>query len=399
MCEKEGCNSIAETRSLSNSAWVLNGSTIDYCMSQRQKEHCKLQFSAYIMVAVLICNAVKCATMLWVILHQRETTFVTFGDAIASWLDLPDATTAGRCSTDARNVVQALDGQQSPEPQPIIPTGRRWQLGVSKKRWITTLSLLTAAVLASCTAFGMTTGMMKRTTADTIFSLGFGAVNSNMLYDWVTMGPEELVYSVLFSNMPQVVLSFAYLLFNALVTCMVLANEYSSYEVHRKPLRVTTPIGKQRTTYWLQLPYKYGAPVIVVSATLHWLVSQSIFLVRVEDYFEGKPEYKYEQGINYSSSVGLSPAPMLVVVVLGTSVIAMAVAIGFRKLEGGAMPVARSCSFALAAAAHRPAGDVDAAFLPVKWGEVIQADDNAGIGHCCLTSEHVTGVKLGKKYK
>jgi hypothetical protein len=61
------------------------------------------------------------------------------------------------------------------------------------------------------------------------------------------------------------------------------------------------------------------------------------------------------------------------------------------------MPVAASCSLALAAAAHRPADDVDAAVLPVRWGEVGAMGD-ADVGHCCFTSREVAGVVAGKKY-
>ena len=100
---------------------------------------------------------------------------------------------------------------------------------------------------------------------------------------------------------------------------------------------------------------------------------------------------------NSSSAVGLSPAPMLVVVILGTCTTAIAIGMGFRKLQRRTMPVAASCSFALAAASHRPVGDVDAAVLPVRWGEVTEMG-SADVGHCCFTSQNVVGVVRGRKY-
>jgi hypothetical protein len=231
-------------------------------------------------------------------------------------------------------------------------------------------------------------------TFDTMISLGFGAVNSNMLLNTQlnSTGTDGLTVSVVFANLPQIILSIVYLSYNALITCMLLASEYSGYEVHRKTLRVTTPCGQQRSTYWLQLPYTYGIPVIVTSATLHWLISQSLFLVRVDLYLNGV--LVEESSI---SGVGLSPAPMLVTVILGVCITGIAIGMGFRKLEGHAMPVAASCSLALAATAHRPAADVDAAVLPVKWGEVVEMG-NIDVGHCCFTSQEVLGVKPGRKY-
>jgi hypothetical protein len=266
--------------------------------------------------------------------------------------------------------------------------------GVSRRRLITTVSLLTVAIAASGCCLGLTIRQMYRGTNDTMISLGFGAVNSKMLLKigLPRKGANGLASSVLFANLPQIILSFVYLSYNALVTCMLLASEYSGYEVHRKTLRVTTPCGQQRSTYWLQLPYTYGIPVMATSATLHWLISQSIFLVRVEVYYK---DILY--GIPNVSAVGLSPAPMLVIVILGLCLVAITIGLGFRKLEGNAMPVAASCSLALAAAAHRPAGDVDAAVLPVKWGEVVEMG-TADVGHCSFTSQEVLGVKPGRKY-
>ena len=52
------------------------------------------------------------------------------------------------------------------------------------------------------------------------------------------------------------------------------------------------------------------------------------------------------------------------------------------------MPVVVSCSVAIAAACHRPKDDVDAAYLPVSWGEVKRHDSDEALDvyHCCLTS-------------
>lgn len=72
---------------------------------------------------------------------------------------------------------------------------------------------------------------------------------------------------------------------------------------------------------------------------------------------------------------------------------------GLRRFKGN-MPVAGSCSVAIAAACHRPREDVDAAFLPVQWGEVVSVSRNDGeeVGHCCFTSLDVEPMVRGKMY-
>lgn len=331
--------------------------------------------------------------MFWVVWRQRETTFITFGDAIASWLDNPDQSTVNRCFESAFSVVHD-PMRLLPAPRTFDRSARRWWLGVSKRRWIVTISCLSISMVVGCACLAATLAQMKRTTADTMMSLGFGDVNSNMLLN--AHLPEEgtagLTSAVLFANLPQVVLSFVYLSFNSLVTCMLLVSEYASYEVQCKSLRVTTPRGQQRSTYWLQIPFTYGIPIIVVSATLHWLISQAVFLVRVENHRLGGFTQSYSL-----SAVGLSPAPMMVVLVLGVSLTTIAIAMSFIKLKGTSMPVAASCSRAIAAAAHRPAEDIDAAVLPVQWGEV-EVMGNADVGHCCFTSRAVLAVDPRKKY-
>ena len=80
----------------------LNGTfrgltSIDYCLSKRVREHCKLQFSLTIMIVVIVCNIIKTICMTIILRNQDPQPLVTLGDAIASFLDRPDITTARNC--------------------------------------------------------------------------------------------------------------------------------------------------------------------------------------------------------------------------------------------------------------------------------------------------------------
>jgi len=123
MCSEDEtfCTSPEKARKLSaQEAWIVNGRKIEYCLSQQQPQHCKLQFSRDILIAVIICNVVKAVTMFWIVWQQREVTFVTFGDAVASWLDEPDLMTANRCLQDVRSATKQLEenGSQIPQNSP-----------------------------------------------------------------------------------------------------------------------------------------------------------------------------------------------------------------------------------------------------------------------------------------
>ena len=176
--------------------------------------------------------------------------------------------------------------------------------------------------------------------------------------------------------------------YNSLFTCMLLAEEWRGYAHKRKALRVTSASAKQRSTYWLQLPYRYSVPLLVASSTLHWLVSQSIFLVRVTAQDDTGAEDPWES----LSTCGYSNIAIIFVIAFGVLVVSVGIANGFRKFDG-TMPLVRSCSAAISAACHPPEGDVNASSQKLMWGVVdegIASDDSPAIGHCCFTSFKVS---------
>lgn len=120
-------------------------------------------------------------------------------------------------------------------------------------------------------------------------SVGFGTLHpAAIITGWaIEFNPnpaQQVLISALIANIPQLVLSFLYVNLNSLVTCVWLASEWNDYAVERKPLRVSIPSGEQRSTYFLQLPYRASLPLIAVSGLLHWPSSQSLFLDVVAEY-------------------------------------------------------------------------------------------------------------------
>jgi hypothetical protein len=63
---------------------------------------------------------------------------------------------------------------------------------------------------------------------------------------------------------------------------MCLAQEWNQQAGSGKTLRVTNQSGEQRSTYFLKLPYRWATPLTIMSGFLYWLLSQSLFLARVE---------------------------------------------------------------------------------------------------------------------
>lgn len=269
-----------------DSRGAVQGIRYNHCLAKRVKSNCKLQFSVQVLVVVLLCNAAKSVFMLFTLWRHREETLLTFGDAIASYLDRPDDLTKGRCLASRSNLewtlpdrsidlASFLQARTTHEDTALIsPHLQRWRAAVSTIRWRTAITLCSAVII---TAIALVIQLAAESSItwnlDTL--KGFGAVRPDSVLN--TNLPKEgsvgLMSVLLVTNAPQLIVTSCYLLYNGLFTSMLLAREYSGYAKQRKSLRVTTPKGTQRSTYWLQLPYAYSIPLIVGSATLHWLVS------------------------------------------------------------------------------------------------------------------------------
>ena len=107
------------------------------CQSEKVEERCKVQFSLGIMIAVICCNLVKAGGMIMTVVRSREPTLVTLGDAIDSFLSIPDPTTVGICFADRRFIEREWMRGSRAGPRPWKRKGvQRWWASVSKRRWI-----------------------------------------------------------------------------------------------------------------------------------------------------------------------------------------------------------------------------------------------------------------------
>ena len=100
-----------------------------------------------------------------------------------------------------------------------------------------------------------------------------------------SQGTRGFIANVIWANYWQMIISMLYLANNSLLTCQLVSDEWAGYAKDRKTLRVSHPVGIQRSSYFISMPMKYGIPLLAANATLHWLVSQSMFLVSTTTFF------------------------------------------------------------------------------------------------------------------
>lgn len=230
------------------------------------------------------------------------------------------------------------------------------------------------------------------------FGYNFGTVDTRALIsDWNISS--KVIPLALLSNLPQILLSFLYFAYNGLFTAMLMGYEWASYAHKRKGLRVSAnPTGSQRSTYFLELPYRFGLPLLALSGTLHLVVSQCLFVVSVDFYDAlGQPDIGSDRDTTLNRC-GYSRYAMLAVFVLGILMIAAVVGIGFIPYKRG-MPLVASCSVAISAACHpdHAEGELEAlSEQKLQWGVV--STDEDGIGHCAFSSREVGPVVKGCIY-
>ena len=159
MLYSQGCDTGELASMVANGRpWLVTLNTgeeveISGCKSEIANENCKVQLSLGIMIAVICCNLVKTCAMIMTVVRSREPTLVTLGDAIDSFLRIPDSTTRGICFADRRFVDQEWRRGWRTGPRQWKKRGVwRWWSSASKTRWITcnffcSMTIIAAGVL------------------------------------------------------------------------------------------------------------------------------------------------------------------------------------------------------------------------------------------------------------
>ncbi|KOC13760.1 hypothetical protein AFLA70_67g003421 [Aspergillus flavus AF70] len=386
------------------------------CMTKDANQHCQIYFSPAICVAVIACNIVKVYCMYMTARTDHKEIFLTVGDALSSFLDRPDPTTKGHCLLSREDIIYGFrfcnsrtlardtinpshdTGFHTSLPQ-LLPERKRWFRAASWRRWVFTYIVFSACVAVAIALYSRALSSGSADVTGIGSNLGMGKPNSStILFDGA-----NFIALALLASTPQLVFSALYLLCNGLFTCMLAVAEYNDFATQRKPLRVTWPKGEQRSTYYLSLPYRYSIPLITVSVVIHWLLSQCIFLVKINTFdVHGKRSYYAGRQV---TACGWSPLPMFITIIVGGTAMMVLAGFSLRRLRSY-MPLASSCSAALSAACHPPPGDENASLKAVMWGEVggvsfdrmDTTDHMSRYAHCAFTSKEVTTPNMARLY-
>ncbi|KAI1178695.1 hypothetical protein F4777DRAFT_536397 [Nemania sp. FL0916] len=399
-----------------------------YCLVQVESsktDRCRLQYSMHILSVVVFLNLLKLVVLFFVwmsrrraekrrktkseewgareddeesILARREAVLSTLGDAIASFMQEPDETTKDMCLATKYDFLpkssfpnhQRKEGpSEDAHPRKWKMSQYRWMSAATWSQWSCLILLYIGFITGICTSWGLLLSSVSLHRGFTITfsflrSLGFGSVSPlTFLNVQLPRGdPVGLIQNVLVVNSPQLLFSIMYTVCGAIMTTCLVQHEFSLMytKAHRKPLRVSEPIGIQRSSYFISLPLRYGIPLNLSAAFFHWLISQGYFLARVTALLpNGQEDYG-----NSFSTLGYSPYALIVTGIVAFINLIIILLMGFRKYDG-TMSMVSTNSLAISATCHSLSDDREYGHeLPVQWGVVEVGED--GVGHCAFTT-------------
>ena len=138
---------------------------------------------------------------------------------------------------------------------------------------------------------------------------------------------------------------------------------------------------------------------MVASTLLHWLISQSLFLVRITIYdYDGT-----ELPNSLVSSTGYSPYATVFALSMGGAMLVAALLLGFLRTYPATMPLAACCSASIAALCQ-PQEDMakdDLTLEKLQWGVVDQdltINGHDKVEHACFSAEEVAPLVTGRTY-
>jgi hypothetical protein len=239
-----------------------------------------------------------------------------------------------------------------------------------------------------------------------IWKLGLG-VNAAELVPVPTSSNKEfdLLQKLLAANGYQLFVSFLYIFYNNILTRQLVADEWTRFlrPKGKKPLRVSSPVGMQRSSYMLSLPMTYSVPLMISFILLHYLISQSIFLIQADAFGPGPEIYRipaYDR-----SDVGFSALGIIFSITLGVLLVAALLINAVRRHYTDVptdFPAMGTNSFAISAACQPPKDDNEAYLFELRLGIVKDEEYNTpqALGRLTFsTSIYMQEPKIGVVYR
>jgi hypothetical protein len=382
----------------SNSNWTVHGNPVRYCLARTVPDICELQFNSWLMLGVVVFGGVKTLVIAYLLLAGSPgQSLRTLGDAVASYLEVEDPTT-NHMSLVSSKQIRMHGLKDSYAPQTFIGDRPRWLSSANTTEFFSTIgvSAFYIVVLAISLFFAIDGAHGFAFTS----GLGVPDIQSLASFKPDDTGSTGIVPTLLIANIPQLGFSFLYIIYTNIWSKLLVAHEFDRMTQTKKGLRVSErPRGMQRASHFFTLPARYAVPLMSCSAALHWLCSQSFFMVRID-------------GINASGDIdpndrlvrlGYSATGVILLIGVAVGMMVATVCIGsFRRLSTGLGET--SMSVVISAACHPGRYETQPWLQEVQWGDVTEEDEMNGsisprVRHVSFTARLAKQPIVGQAYR
>jgi hypothetical protein len=378
--------------------WTVHGNPVSYCLARTVPNMCELQFNQWLMLCVVAFGSVKALVVAYLLLARSPGRCLrTLGDAIASFLEKEDTITKGMCLVSSTK-IRKHGFKETYAPQIFTGSCPRWLGSANTTEFFSTIgvSAFYIVVLAIALFFAIDGAH------GLAFASGLGVPEIQSL---ASFKPDDtsstgIVPTLLVANVPQVGFSLLYIVYTNIWGKLLVAHEFDRMTQMRKGLRVSERRrGMQRASRFFTLPARYAIPLLACSAALHWLCSQSFFMVRIDGVnSRGQidPDDRLVR-LGYSATgvitlIGVAVAMMVAVVCVGS----------FKRLRTGLGET--SMSIVISAACHPGRHEAEPWLQEVQWGDVTEDTDTCDIAsppvrHISFTAKLAKRPIVGRAYR
>jgi hypothetical protein len=378
--------------------WTVHGNPVSYCLARTVPNMCELQFNQWLMLCVVAFGSVKALVVAYLLLARSPGRCLrTLGDAIASFLEKEDTITKGMCLVSSTQ-IRKHGFKETYAPQIFTGSCPRWLGSANTTEFFSTIgvSAFYIVVLAIALFFAIDGAH------GLAFASGLGVPEIQSL---ASFKPDDtsstgIVPTLLVANVPQVGFSLLYIVYTNIWGKLLVAHEFDRMTRMKKGLRVSERRrGMQRASHFFTLPTRYATPLLACSAALHWLCSQSFFMVRIDGVnSRGQidPDDRLVR-LGYSATgvitlIGVAVAMMVAVVCVGS----------FKRLRTGLGET--SMSIVISAACHPGRHEAEPWLQEVQWGDVTEDTDTCDIAsppvrHISFTAKLAKRPIVGRAYR
>lgn len=350
------------------------------------------------LVIAAILNLIMVIAMTVILTMSSFDPVATLGDAIRSFLRVPDHTT-----TDA-SLISKADLQQgqwgSDETRQCTPGSHYWLQTPSLTRW--TLTILSWVVVGAPTATALT---LLAQTSNKGISIPLGTATPETTFSFpITI---EVTQLALIAALPQLLLAILYLSTNALLTTYFVSHELSLFALGPRSLRVSSnPAGTETTSLYLSLPRPVSWLLLALFTALSFVLSQAVF--PIVSYSSSPSLGQQQQHPTPTPGVAFNAQALLIFFGLLVILLFSILALGFRRTPGVALdnsdekgnPLALgggSCSALISARCHPVRGEGKLWLGSVMWG-VVEEGTSMQPGRCAFTGNAVGVLDVRRQY-